>query len=423
MIVELISVGTEILMGNIVNTNSAYLAEQCAGLGFSLYYMTTVGDNEERLLQTIKMAKERADIVILSGGLGPTMDDMTKEMVAKACGLELVEDEGCKEHIKEYFEKRKLYHEITENNWKQAQIPKGAIVLDNPNGTANGIIVQAERCHLILLPGPPNELKPLFEQEVIPYLKTLQDASFYTAMIKISGIGESYVEDKLSDLIQGQTNPTIAPYAKEGEVHIRVTAKGANEQEAKQLVSPTVDEIRNRIGDAIFTEEEAVTLEQQVIALLEQHELTLCTVESCTGGLFSGRLVNVAGASSVLKQGFITYSNESKQKLVNVKAETLQQYGAVSHQTAKEMAVGGSQVSNCDVAISITGIAGPDGGSKEKPVGLVYIGCYMNGHVWTKEFHFTGNRSKIRESSVANALTLLRYHILEQYEGGFRADK
>lgn len=421
MIVELISVGTEILMGNIVNTNSAYLAEKCASLGFSIYYMTTVGDNEERLSEAIKTAIQRADIVLLSGGLGPTMDDITKETVAKVCDLELVEDLRSREHIQEYFAKRQLTN-ITHNNWKQAFIPKGATVIDNPNGTANGMIVKTGECHIILLPGPPNELKAMVEQSVLPYLTTLQDAVFYTSMVKISGLGESFVEDKLSDLIAKQTNPTIAPYAKEGEVHIRVTAKGKDEKEAKELVKPVVYEIHKRLGNFIFTDDENVTLEQNVIELLEKHELKICTVESCTGGLLAGRLVNVAGASEVFKQGFITYSNKAKRKLVDVKKATLKEYGAVSPQTAKEMAKGAALLYNADVALSITGIAGPDGGSEEKPVGLVYIGCYINNHVFAKEFHFTGERSKVRESSVANALSLLRHSIIEYYEGGFKQE-
>ncbi|MBS4933731.1 MAG: competence/damage-inducible protein A [Clostridiales bacterium] len=422
MIVELISVGTEILMGNIVNTNCAYLAEKCTSLGYSIYYQTTVGDNEERLMKALEQARERADIVILSGGLGPTMDDITKEMVAKVCQLELVEDIRTRERIQEYFAKRQLAN-ITHNNWKQAYIPEGAIVLDNKNGTAPGLIVETDNCKFILLPGPPNELIPLMEQEVIPYLSKLQDSVFYTAMVKIGGLGESYVEDKLSDLMKNQTNPTIAPYAKEAEVHIRVTAKGTTEEEAKDLVAPVVKEIKSRFGNFVFTEEENMTLEDSVVELLKKHELKLCTVESCTGGLLAGRIVNVSGCSDVLKQGLITYSNKAKRKLVGVKKNTLKEYGAVSQQTAKEMAKGAALLYNSDVAVSITGIAGPTCGTEEKPVGLVYIGCYIHDKVFAKEFHFTGNRRKIRESSVASALTLLHHAIIEYYEGGFAGEK
>lgn len=416
MIVELISVGTEILMGNIVNTNAAYLAEKCTMLGYSVYYQTTVGDNEERLFDAIKTAMERAELVLLSGGLGPTMDDITKETVAKVCGLELIEDEKSKEHIKSYFAKRQIQN-ITDNNWKQALVPEGAKVVENPNGTAPGIIIETPKCKIILMPGPPNELIAMMEQKIIPYLEKLQNSVFYTSMVKISGIGESYVESQLMDLMAEQTNPTIAPYAKEGEVHIRVTAQGKTKDEAISLVQPVVKEIYHRFGDFVFTDQEAVTLEQNVIELLRKYGLTLSTVESCTGGLFTGRLVNVSGASEVIKQGFITYSNDAKRTLVGVKEDTLKQYGAVSEQTAKEMAEGATTIYNTDVAVSITGIAGPDGGTKEKTVGLVYIGCCIGKQVFAKEFHFTGNRSKIREASVANALTVLRHALLEVYEG------
>ena len=416
MIVELISVGTEILMGNIVNTNAAYLAEQCTMLGYSVYYQTTVGDNEKRLSDAIKTAMTRADIILLSGGLGPTMDDITKETVAKVCGLKLIEDEKVREHIKGYFINRKI-KKITDNNWKQTLVPEGAKVVENSNGTAPGIIVETKDCKIILMPGPPNELTVMMEEKIIPYLKKLQTNVFYTSMVKMSGIGESYVENQLMDLMQEQTNPTIAPYAKEGEVHIRVTAQGKSKEEAMALVQPAVKEIYHRFGEFVFTDKEDVTLEQNVIELLKKHGATLSTVESCTGGLLTGRLVNVSGASSVIKQGLITYSNEAKMTLVDVQENTLNEYGAVSEQTAKEMAQGAVKRYHTDIAISITGIAGPEGGSKEKPVGLVYIGCCIGKQVFAKEFHFTGNRSKIREASVANALTVLRHAVLEVYEG------
>ena len=238
-------------------------------------------------------------------------------------------------------------------------------------------------------------------------------------MVKISGLGESFVESELSDLIKEQTNPTIAPYAKEGEVHIRVTAKGKTRNEAKSLVEPLVKEMYHRFGDFIFTDKEEVTLEQSVVELLKKHRLTLCTVESCTGGLLAGRIINVGGVSDVFRQGFITYSNEAKMELVDVKQSTLEAHGAVSPETAKEMAQGATKRYQSKIAVSITGIAGPDGGSEEKPVGLVYIGYDIEGHVFAKEFHLTGNRSKIRETSVANALTVLRHALIEHYESGF----
>lgn len=277
MIVELISVGTELLMGNTVNTNAAYLAQKCAMLGLTVYYQTTVGDNEERLTEVVKTAINRSDIVILTGGLGPTMDDMTKETVAKVMGCNLVEDVKTREWIQEYFKKRQVQM-ITHNNWKQALVPERALILDNPNGTAPGLIIEENHTKVILLPGPPGELQPMVETSVVPYLQKLQESHFFTAMVKIDGLGESFVEDKLKDLIAKQDNPTIAPYAKEGEVHIRVTAKAKTLREAKKLAEPVVQEIHNRFDSFVFTDEEEVTLEKAVVDLLKKHDLKICTV-------------------------------------------------------------------------------------------------------------------------------------------------
>lgn len=412
MIVELISVGTEILLGNIVNTNAAYLSEKCAQLGLSLYYQTVVGDNSERLEETLRTALGRSDVVILGGGLGPTRDDLTKEVTAKVLGRELKEDPHTRELIQGFFNTRGLT-EITENNWKQALVPEGAIVVDNDNGTAPGLIIEENEKIVILLPGPPGEMKPMFEKDIFPYLNKKQPEIIVSEMVKICGMGESKVEHMIADLIQNQTNPTIATYAKIGEVHLRLTAKAADEAAAKKLMKPMIRELKVRFGGHIYTTDEMMTLEESVVQLLKEQELTLTTVESCTGGLFTGRLVNVQGASEVLKQGFITYSNKAKRKLIGVKKLTLKEFGAVSEKTAKEMAKGAILTTGSDVAVSITGIAGPDGGTKEKPVGLVYIGVSVKGDMRVQEYHFTGNRAKIRESAVVAAMTLLRTAILE----------
>lgn len=413
MTVELISVGTEILLGNIVNTNAAFLAEQCAGLGLSCYYQTVVGDNEERLEQTIRTALGRSDILILSGGLGPTQDDLTKETAAKVMGKELVMDEPSKARIQDYFTKRKI--ELTDNNWKQAMVPEGAVVVENHNGTAPGIIIEDNGKTVILLPGPPNELVPMFKQSVYPYLNKMQPGIIYSQTVKICGVGESKAETMVADLIEGQGNPTIAPYAKTGEVHLRVTARAEDEKEAKKLVKPMVKELKNRFGSYIYTTKEEVSLEQAVVELLLANNLTVATAESCTGGLLAAKLINVPGVSEVFKAGHITYSNKAKRKLLGVKKMTLNKYGAVSEDAAREMAKGTALETKADVAVSVTGIAGPDGGTKDKPVGLVYIGCSVCGNVTVKEFCFQGNRNKIRESSVVAALALMRKCILEYY--------
>lgn len=419
MTTELIFVGTELLLGDIVNTNGAYLAKKCAALGLSLYYQSVVGDNEERLGEMIKTAAKRSDIVILCGGLGPTEDDLTKETAAKVMGKELVENKHSRKRISAYLENYVKGHanrKITENNWKQAMIPEGAIVIDNDNGTAPGVIMEEDSSTLILLPGPPNELIPMFEDKIFPYLRGRLPEIICSEVIKICGIGESQAEDQIRDLIQAQSNPTIATYAKTGEVHIRVTAKASSEKEARKLMRPLVRELKVRFGASIYTTDEEKTLETAVVELLHNQNLTLTTVESCTGGALSARIINVPGASEVLKQGFVTYSNRAKKKYIMVKKSTLKEHGAVSEKCAKEMAKGGCFITNSDAALSVTGLAGPDGGTEATPVGTVFIGCCLKGKTTVKEFHFNGSRNKVRDQAVTYALILLRECILENYE-------
>lgn len=415
MIAELISVGTELLLGNIVNTNAAFLSEECAKLGLSVYYQTVVGDNPSRLREAIEIAKNRAQVIILGGGLGPTEDDLTKETTAEVFGRGMYLDEHSRELIAQYFEKLgRDKSVITENNWKQAMMPEGAIVIDNENGTAPGVILEAEGKIAIMLPGPPNELIPMWKKSIAPYLKTKQPEIIESVTLKICGMGESRVETELLDLIDGQTNPTIATYAKTGEVHVRITAKAENSENAKELMQPVVWEIKSRLGKYIYTTDEKVTLEDCIVDMLKASGMTLTTVESCTGGLLSGRLVNVSGASSVFEQSFVTYANKAKRKLVGVKKSTLKEHGAVSEETAKEMAEGGCKEAEADACLAITGIAGPDGGTEEKPVGLVYIGCCIKGKTVVRKYQFSGNRQKVREYAVASALVLLRECMLNQ---------
>lgn len=413
MTAEIVCVGTEILLGDIVNTNAAYLAEQCAGIGLSCYYQSVVGDNKERLSETIRTAIGRSDIVLLSGGLGPTQDDLTKETAALVLGKELVLDEHSRQRIEEYFTKKGV--EITDNNWKQAYVPQGSIVLDNNNGTAPGMIMESDAARVILLPGPPNELKPMFEQSVRPYLEALEPGVICSRIVKICGVPESTVETQIKDLIQNQTNPTIAPYAKTGEVHIRVTAKANDEKEAKSLIKPIVRELKARFGMDVYSTEEGVDLQKAVVELLIANKLTVSTVESCTGGMLAARLIDIPGVSESFKYGYITYSNKAKRRILGVKKATIEKYGAVSAQTAKEMAKGAAILSKSDVTVAITGIAGPDGGTEEKPVGLVYIACQICGRTIVKELRLSGNRNKIRENTVAQALILMRKSILEYY--------
>lgn len=411
MTVEIICVGTELLLGSIVNTNAAYLAEQCAGLGLSCYYQSVVGDNRERLAELIKTAAARSDILLISGGLGPTQDDLTKETVAEAFGLSLTEDENTRRRIAQYFEKRGM--ELTDNNWKQAQVPEGCLVLDNENGTAPGMIVKSGECHIVLMPGPPGELCPMFEAKVRPYLEKLEPGVILSQTVKIYGVSESLVETKIEDLLAGQKNPTIAPYARLGEVHLRVTAKAADEKEAKKLIKPVVRELKARFGGDVYSTDADTTLEKSVVDLLLAANLTVTTAESCTGGMLASRLINVAGISEIYKSGYVTYSNKAKRHMLGVKKTTLTKYGAVSEKVAGEMAKGAALFTKSDVAVAVTGIAGPDGGTKEKPVGLVYISCQVCGKLTVKEYRFSGERRKIRESAAACALMQLRRCLLE----------
>lgn len=413
MTAEIICVGTEILLGNIVNTNAAYLAEKCAYLGLSNYYQVVVGDNEERLLETINTAKSRADAIFLVGGLGPTEDDLTKETAAKAFNVELVMDDEAKEKLVTMLTNRGI--DITNNNFKQALVPKDSIVLYNKNGTAPGIIMEEGGKVVIMLPGPPNEFVPMVDEQVIPYfLKKGTDDVIYSRVVKLVGVGESKVAEEISDLI-AMTNPTVATYAKTGEVHIRVTASAANDDEAKALVKPIVKKLKAMYPDNVYSTNADETLERAVVELLSKNGLSITAAESCTGGLVCGKIVNVSGASEVFRGGYITYSNKQKKNVIGVKKSTLEKYGAVSEQVAAEMAKGALEVSKADVAISTTGIAGPGGGTPEKPVGLVYIGCAVKNKVFVERFQFSGSRNKVRESTVVAALSMVRKYVSSEY--------
>ena len=413
MTAEIICVGTEILLGNIVNTNAAYLAEKCAYLGLSNYYQVVVGDNEQRLLETINTAKSRADVIFLIGGLGPTEDDLTKETAAKAFNVELVMDEEAKNNIVTILTNRGI--DITNNNFKQALVPKGSIVLYNKDGTAPGIIMEEAGKVVIMLPGPPNEFVPMVDDQVVPYfLKKGTNDVIYSRVVKLVGVGESKVAEEISDLI-AMTNPTVATYAKTGEVHIRVTASAANDDEAKALVKPVVKKLKAMYPDNVYSTNADETLERAVVELLSKNGLSITAAESCTGGLVCGKIVNVAGASEVFRGGYITYSNKQKRNVIGVKKSTLEKYGAVSEQVAAEMAKGVLEVSKADVAISTTGIAGPGGGTPEKPVGLVYIGCAVKNKVYVEKFNFSGSRNKVRESTVVAALSMVRKYVSSEY--------
>lgn len=398
---EIIAIGTELLLGNILNTNAQFLSRQLAELGISVYYQTVVGDNENRLKETITNALNRANIIITTGGLGPTTDDMSKETIAEALGLKLVVHKESEDKLREFFKTRNIC--MTNNNLKQALMPEGATVIPNNNGTAPGFIVNKDDKIVIVLPGPPNEMVPMFKDTVKNELQKLNSGVIHSKTLKCCGIGESTIADMLKDIIDKQNNPTIAPYVTDGEVHLRVTAKAESIEEANILISKMEHEVRAIAGDYIYTDDDK-TLEETIVSLLLKNNLTLSTAESCTGGLLSGRIINCSGVSDVFKEGFVTYSNEAKISALNVKQETLDQYGAVSEETAREMVEGLVKKAKSDIGISVTGIAGPTGGTEDKPVGLVYIGFYYKDNITVSKYIFAGNRQKIRNRIVYEAL-------------------
>lgn len=402
---EIIAIGTELLLGDIVNTNAAYLARELAALGINTYRQQVVGDNPERLQEALTQAYERADMVITSGGLGPTQDDVSKETAAAYFGLSLKENPEAHRHIEEYMLKKGK--PISPNNWKQAMIPEGATVFQNHNGTAPAFAVEAKRRLLVMLPGPPSELVPLFQEQVIPYLKKKTQSTLVSKTLHICGIGESAVEYRLKDRMQELRNPTLAPYAKEGTVDLRITAKASSKEEAVKMIEPLEQEIRGQFGTAVYGTD-GDTLESVIVEELRKKGWTVTFAESCTAGMAAGKLVDYPGASDVLKMGFITYSNEAKIKMLGVKPATLKEYGAVSEETAIEMARGAAEKAEAETAVSITGLAGPGGGSPEVPVGTIWIGIYCQGKVRAEKIHLSRNRNANRHVAVITALNALR---------------
>ncbi|WP_010298191.1 competence/damage-inducible protein A [Clostridium senegalense] len=402
---EIIAVGTELLLGDILNTNAQYLSRRLSELGIFCYHQSVVGDNPQRLKETYELAFKRADLVITTGGLGPTKDDLTKEISFEFFKKESVLHEESLKRIEDRFEK--MGREMAKNNIKQAYFPKDAIVLRNDNGTAPGCIINENNKILINLPGPPKEMKPMFENSVVPYLSNFQKVVLTSKVLRVIGIGESTAEEMISHIIENQTNPTVAPYAKDGEVTFRITATAENENKAKELIVPIQEELKEIFKENLYGEGDD-TLEDVLGKFLVENNLTVSTAESCTGGLLGAKLINYPGISAVFLEGAITYSNDAKMRTLGVKEETLKEFGAVSSETAKEMAEGIAKRCGARIGISTTGIAGPGGGTDEKPVGLVYIGVYIDGEVSTKKLNLLGNRQQIRNRATQCALDFLR---------------
>ena len=405
MIAEIVSVGTELLMGQVVNTDAQFIAQRLAPLGFQVFYHSTVGDNVKRLTAVVHQAVERSDVVVFTGGLGPTDDDLTKETVASALGLtvELIPEEV--ERLKKHFETRG--YDFTPNNLKQASFPKNAYILPNAFGTAPGCIMTAENKTAILLPGPPRELFPMFQNHVMPYLERLSGNKLYSRELRIFGKGESTLTYELRDIIETQTNPTVAPYIKTGEVSLRVTALCQSMEEGEALARPMIDEIVSRVGDIIYSTN-GESLPETCARMLTDERKTLAVAESCTGGLLASEFVAIPGCSNFLLEGCITYSDVSKMRRLGVKQETLDAFGAVSEQCAREMAEGMRLSSGADYALASTGFAGPDGGTAENPVGTIYLALASGDGTTVKRVQLFGERARIREIASLHAFDLLR---------------
>ena len=412
---EIVCVGTELLLGDIVNTNAAWLAKQLKEQGINLYHINTVGDNHQRMEEVFKTAYNRSDLVIITGGLGPTEDDITREMVAEATGRTLEFRQELAEDIKEKF--RKFKSNMTSNNLSQAYLPEGAEPIHNRAGTAPGLYLKTDEAIMVALPGVPREMKINFKEEVLPRLeKELPEREvIFSRLLRMCGIGESSMEEEVKDLIQNQTNPTIAPLAGNGEVYLKVTAKAASQEESEKLVADTVDKLYQRLGFHIYGEDED-TLEKIVGQVLKERDLMLVTAESCTGGLIGNRITDIPGSSQYYERGYVTYSNQAKMEEIQVSQGTLDEHGAVSEETAREMVEGALDSSNADIGVAVTGIAGPGGGTEEKPVGLVYCAIGdKSGRVKVYDFHLWGERLRIKHRTSQYALFYLWKYITEHF--------
>ena len=405
---EILCVGTELLLGDIVNTNAAYLSRELAALGIGCYYQSVVGDNATRLRESIKLALSRADMVITTGGLGPTYDDITKEIVAEYFGLEMELHQPSLDHIQAIF--AKLGREYTKNNEKQAYMPKGATVLENARGTAPGVAVEGSGKMVILLPGPPSEMTAMFQSQVKPFLLARTDQVLRSHTVHLFGIGESTVESILHDAMVEQTNPTIAPYAKMGEVQLRVTASAKNEEEAEVLLGPVVKEITDLFPENVYGVD-VVNMQTALAQRLLEKNTTIALAESCTGGMIAAQLTETPGVSKVLIGGVVSYSDASKTQMLGVSEDTLNTHGAVSRETALEMARGIKERAGAQIGLSVTGIAGPDGGTEEKPVGLVYMAAIGPWGEEVREMRLSrglaNEREFIRNYTCLNAMNLL----------------
>ena len=406
---ELIAVGTELLLGNIANTDAQMISQGLSQLGINVYYHTVVGDNPQRVRQAVDIARDRADLRITTGGLGPTCDDLTKVAVAQAFGKELVYHEPSAQRIRERFAQRGT--PVTENNFQQAMVPEGCTVLDNDWGTAPGVAFQAGGTHVLMLPGPPRECAMMFRHRALPYLQKLSDGVIASRTVKTFGIGESAAEALLRDLMNALHNPTLAPYAKPTGTELRITAHAPTREEALRLIAPVEEQVKAILGDKVIGVD-VDSLEEVCFALLKDRGLTVGTAESCTGGLLAKLLTDLPGSSAVFRGGVVSYTNGVKAGLLGVPQDLLDRYGAVSPQVAEAMARGAKAALGCDIALSTTGVAGPDADDRGNPIGLVYLGLAWGDQCQVTEFRAGPvERERVRRQAAQTALDLLRRHL------------
>jgi len=408
---EILGVGTELLLGNIVNTDARDVSLALAQLGINVFFHTVVGDNPVRVKAAIALAKTRADIIITTGGLGPTYDDLTKQTVAEAFGKNLVFNEGEAAKIRRFFTERDI--EFTDNNFQQAYLPEDCVIFDNGVGTASGCAFEAEGKHVLMLPGPPRECRAMIQSGLIPYLRKLAGEEIFSHNIHIFGLGESAVEMKFRDIMEKSTNPTLAPYAKDGETMLRVTAHATSKEVADELMAPMIAMVRETLGDLVYGID-TNTLENTVVTHLQRLGKTIALAESCTGGLLATRITDVPGASRIFLGGVTAYTNAVKTSLVDIPAELIARHGVVSAEIAQALAANIRAKLGSDLGVGITGVAGPGPDSEGNPEGLVYIALATQDGVEVRELNLYYDRERIRAASASHALDMCRRHLEKQ---------
>ena len=408
--VEILSVGTELLLGNIVNTDAQMLSQGLSQLGLNVFYHTVVGDNPQRVAQAVSTARSRADIIITTGGLGPTCDDLTKNVLAEAFGKKLVFHEESAQRIRDHFQR--IGRPFTENLLQQAMLPENCTVFSNDWGTAPGCAFESDGVHVLMLPGPPSECTPMFQHRALPYLQAMSEGVILSHTLKLFGIGESAVESRLREQMNSMTNPTLAPYAKEGECELRVTAKADTTELAEKLLEPCVAQIKKMFGELVYGVDVS-SLEEVVVSALKERGLTIGTAESCTGGLLAKRLTDLSGVSQVYNGGIVSYTNQVKHNVLGVPQQLLDAYGAVSAPVAQAMAEGARSVLHCDIALATTGVAGPNRDDRNNPVGTIFVAIATPEGTYVRQLNLgtRAMRQRLRTQTASHAFDLARRYL------------